>query len=135
MENQNLDLIKQSFPLVFQRKSIIASHFYAELFRLVPEARPLFRQDMSSQKEMLATVLTTLAKASFDPERMQEVVARMAHAHDGLGITEAQLRAGERALCHAVTAVIESKVSSETLAAWHLGIRRVIDEMIAPPGS
>ena len=133
MDTQNLNLIKDSFPSVFQHKAEIATRFYDRLFASVPEPRQMFRAEMATQKEMLASVLTTLAKASFDPEKLQDVIARLARSHAGLGITEAQFRAGETALMEALGTVMAPKLPPPALLAWQAAIRRVIAAMIDPP--
>lgn len=130
---QNLERIKSSFPLIFNHKSEIAARFYDRLFRDVPDVRPLFRADMSSQKEMLATVLTILAKASFEQHKVEEIVVRLARSHSALGISAAQFRLGEVALSEAVAEVVGDKMEPDILAAWQTAIRRVIDAMIDPP--
>ncbi|WP_319825582.1 globin domain-containing protein [Thalassovita sp.] len=133
MNQRNLYLIRLSFPLIFLHKAEIAARFYDRLFELAPQVRRLFRADLGAQKEMLAMVLTMLAKASFDAASVQGMIARLARSHGGLGITQAQFRAGETALSEALEQVVGSKVDAETLAAWQLAVRRVIQAMIDPP--
>lgn len=130
---QNLERIKSSFPLIFNHKSEIAARFYDRLFRDAPEVRAMFRADMTSQKEMLATVLTILAKASFEQHKVEEIVMRLARSHSVLGISAAQFRLGEAALSEAVADVVGHQLAPDVLVAWQVAIRRVIDTMIDPP--
>ncbi|MGR1581178.1 globin domain-containing protein [Thalassobius sp. S69A] len=133
MPNENLELIRHSFPLIFQHKAEITTKFYEGLFRDAPELRRLFSKEMNVQKDMLVSVLTTLAKASFDEGLVESMIARMARVHSGLGITSGQFRTGEAALLSALDQSVGDLLSETTLDAWKTAVRRVISAMIDPP--
>jgi hemoglobin-like flavoprotein len=132
---KNLDHMRQSFPVMFQHKGKIARKFYHNLFRDAPETREMFGHNMGAQREMLATVLTTLAKASFEPATVQQILARLARSHAGLGLTKKQFEVGEVALKTAINSTMEGKVSAEVLSAWQVAVRRVVEAMQNPPDS
>lgn len=133
MDERNLDLIKQSFPLVFQHKAEIASRFYEGVFRADPKMRAMFGPDLSRQKEMLAALLATMAKVSLDEESVHAIINRLARQHKGLGIKKSQFRIGEVALIDALEATLSSSLSPETMTAWRAAVQRVIEAMIHPP--
>ena len=133
MDLKNLDHMRQSFPVMFQHKGEIARKFYHDLFRDAPETRDLFGDSMSTQREMLAMVLTTLAKASFEPGSVQQILDRLARSHAGLGLSEHQFKAGQAALHNAITSTMTGKVPPEVLIAWQVAVRRVIEAMQTPP--
>lgn len=133
MPNENLELIRQSFPLIFQHKAEITTKFYDRLFREEPDLRQLFSKDMRAQKDMLVSVLTTLAKASFDEGSVETMIVRMARAHSGLGITPAQFQIGEETLLVALDQTVGPLLAEPTLEAWKTAVRRVIAAMIDPP--
>ena len=83
MPNENLELIRHSFPLIFQHKAEITTKFYEGLFRDAPELRRLFSKEMNVQKDMLVSVLTTLAKASFDEGLVESYVNFTGAGTDG----------------------------------------------------
>lgn len=133
MDVQNLEHMRQSFPVMFQHKAEISRMFYHDLFRDAPETREMFGETMGAQREMLAMALTTLAKASFKPETVQEVLNRLARSHAGLGLTQRQFKAGETALHNAITSIMTGKVDNDVLKAWQTAVRRVIEAMQNPP--
>ena len=133
MDLQNLEHMRQSFPVMFQHKAEISQKFYQDLFRDAPETREMFGDSMGAQREMLATVLTTLAKASFKPETVQQILFRLARSHAGLGLTERQFQVGEAALHNAITSTMTGKVDDDVLKAWQTAVRRVIEAMQNPP--
>lgn len=133
MDLQNLEHMRQSFPVMFQHKGEITRKFYHDLFRDAPETREMFGDNMGTQREMLATVLTTLAKASFKPETVQDILYRLARSHARLGLTTQQFEAGEAALHNAITSTMTGKVPVEVLTAWQTAVRRVIEAMRNPP--
>lgn len=133
MNEQNLQLMRQSFPVMFQHKAEISRLFYQTLFRDAPETEAMFGDSMGTQREMLATVLTTLAKASFKPDTVSGILDRLARAHAGLGLNERQFKVGEDALIGAISTVMSGQITDEVMAAWHAAVRRVIDAMQNPP--
>lgn len=135
MKEQTLDLMRQSFPVVFQHKAEISHHFYQLMFRDAPETRAMFSENMGEQREVMASVLTALAKTSIDPNAVQETLDRLARSHANLGLTPRQFEVGEAALRNALISTMTGKVPDEVLAAWLLAVRRVIEAMQEPPDS
>ena len=127
------DLIKQSFPVVFRHKSEIAGRFYELLFARQPGIRALFREDMTTQKEMIASLLCALAQVSFDQDTIPAMLERAVRSHAALGISEQQIRSAQTALSDAVDQTVGPKLTPEVLGAWHGAIRRVGDVMARPP--
>lgn len=133
MDIQHLNHMRQSFPVLFRYKAEISRKFYHTLFREAPETRELFGESMSAQREMLAMVLTTLAKASFQPDTLREVSNRLARSHSKLGLSTRQFDLAEEALRSAIVSTMHGRVSTEVLEAWKAAVRRVIQAMKHPP--
>ncbi len=57
----NVKLLRESFDLVIAREPSLTHRFYDNLFRLYPQAQPMFGRDSRAhQEKMLAEALVAL---------------------------------------------------------------------------
>jgi nitric oxide dioxygenase len=86
MTPEQIRLVKSSWQQVLPIRAAAADIFYARLFEIAPEVRPLFRRDIHSQGAMLMATLDTVV-ASLD--RVAEVLPtaeNLARRHVGYGV-------------------------------------------------
>lgn len=58
MTPQQIDLVQTAFRRIAPMQDVVADKFYARLFEIAPEVRPLFPDDMRQQKTMLMQMLS-----------------------------------------------------------------------------
>jgi hypothetical protein len=63
--------VQSSFARIAQRAEEFGVRFYANLFEVHPELRPLFREDMAAQTKMFMYILSSAVRGL---NRMPELV-------------------------------------------------------------
>ncbi|SES06550.1 Globin [Tranquillimonas rosea] len=66
MTPEDVRLVQTSFAQVFPHKARLTQRFYAHLFRIAPEMRPLFRNDPALQREKHASALGAIVRSLQD---------------------------------------------------------------------
>lgn len=93
--------------------------FYQELFRRLPEARKLFRDDLEEQGMRFLSTLGVIV-ASLDRDDLREgYLSRLAEGHAAYGVKPEQYGPMWEALAEALKAALEDRFDAETEAAWH----------------
>jgi len=93
MKSLDIDLVQSSFAAIYARKAEIAERFYIHLFVLMPEAKAMFGDEFSKQKEMFASMLTYCIKGLADQSSLGHASSNLAktHARFNLGTREADI--------------------------------------------
>jgi nitric oxide dioxygenase len=117
-------VVRETLPVVGAAIVDVTPVFYRRLFAAHPELeRDLFNrgnQAQGDQQRALAgsiAVYATLLVAEEGPEP-REVLARIAHKHASLGVTEAQYPIVHEHLFAAIVEVLGEAVTPEVAAAW-----------------
>jgi nitric oxide dioxygenase len=118
MTPDEVALVRESFKRMIARRDEVAAAFYARLFDLAPQVRPMFKGDMREQGRKLMTTVASVVGSldRFDDIRPSVVDLGVHHAHIGARpehygvVGEALLWAMEKELGPALT--------PETKAAW-----------------
>jgi nitric oxide dioxygenase len=117
-------VVRETLPVVGAAIGDVTPVFYRRLFAAHPELeRDLFNrgnQAQGDQQRALAgsiAVYATLLVAEEGPEP-REVLARIAHKHASLGVTEAQYPIVHEHLFAAIVEVLGEAVTPEVAAAW-----------------
>jgi hemoglobin-like flavoprotein len=88
MTPSDITLVKESFRKVLPIADQAAALFYARLFELQPELRPLFRGDLHEQGRKLMTMIG-IAVSSLDRlDAIVPAVRALGARHAGYGVTE-----------------------------------------------
>jgi hemoglobin-like flavoprotein len=89
VEPDTIFLVQSSFARIAERAEEFAPRFYANLFEVHPELRPLFRDDMAAQTKMFMYILSSAVRGL---NRMQEMVGGLrapGKRHAGYGVKRA----------------------------------------------
>lgn len=81
-------LVKDSFRKIVPIADQAAALFYARLFELDPELRPLFRGDMLEQGRKLMSMIATAVAALDRIETILPAVRALGARHAGYAVTE-----------------------------------------------
>jgi hemoglobin-like flavoprotein len=118
MTEDEIALVRESFAQLHRRKNETAELFYARLFEIAPEVRPLFKDDLAAQRinlmEFLAVAMATLR----DPEGLTILLRKLGRNHRGYGVQEGHYdRVGE-ALIWTLRMSLGSGFTPELERAW-----------------
>jgi len=86
MEETDIQLVQDSFAKVVPIKDTAAELFYARLFEIAPEAKPLFKGDMSEQGSKLMATLGVVVNGLRDLDAIVPVAQDLAIRHLGYGV-------------------------------------------------
>lgn len=79
--------MQDNWRQVVLQQDAFGRRFYERLFELAPEVRPLFKNDMHRQANMLVQALDLLVMTLDDFEKLQPIAAAFAVRHAGYGVT------------------------------------------------
>ena len=86
MTPDQIDLVQGSFAKVVPIKETAAELFYAKLFEIAPEVRPMFKGDMAEQGAKLMTTLGVVVNGLKDLGAVVPVAEKLAVAHVDYGV-------------------------------------------------
>ena len=88
MTPSTIALIRDSFRRLTPISDQAAALFYARLFELDPDLRPLFRGDMTEQGRKLMSMLGMVVGSLERLDTMMPVVRALGARHSGYGVSE-----------------------------------------------
>ena len=130
MQETEIDLVQKSFAEVAPRAGEAAELFYARLFEIAPEVRPLFKGDMADQGAKLMTTLGVVVNGLRDLDRIVPVAQELARLHVGYGVTAAHYPPVGAALVHTLKSALGERFDAETEAAWGVAYGTLSEVMI-----
>jgi len=86
MNPQEIKILQDSFTLVEPIADTAASLFYARLFELDPELRPLFKSDLKAQGEKLMSTIKLVVVGLDNPEKVIPAVQNLGRRHVDYGV-------------------------------------------------
>ena len=131
MTETDIRLIRASFAKVVPIAPTAAQLFYARLFEIAPETKPLFRGDMAEQGRKLMAMLGTVV-ASLD--RLDELVPAaqgLARRHVRYGVQPAHYAPVGQALIDTLARGLGEDFDPDTRAAWLVAYGTLSGVMIA----
>ncbi len=118
MNETQITLIQESFAKVVPIKQQAGEIFYAKLFEIAPEVRPLFKADVTEQAGKLMTMLGTVVNGLRDLDKIVPVAQRMAVEHAGFGVEPAHYAPVGAALIATLETGLGEDFTLETREAW-----------------
>ncbi len=115
---RQIELVRDSFAAVIPIRHTAATLFYARLFELAPEVRPLFPRDLDAQGAKLMAVLAAVVRDLDRPEAMRPDIDALALRHVGYGATAAHYPAVGAALIWTMEQGLGARFTDEVRAAW-----------------
>jgi hemoglobin-like flavoprotein len=131
MTPAQIALIRSSFAQVEPIREQAAAIFYARLFELAPEVRPLFKGDMSDQGRKLMAMLKTVVGTLDLLDILVPMVQRLAERHVGYGAQPAHYAVVGQALLDTLQAGLGPAFTAETREAWTVAYGTLASLMIA----
>ena len=132
LTDQNITDIRASWTALSMDPDSLTQTFYAELFRLAPEVKPLFgHSDMRSQRRKLAAAIGTVVHHADNLAPVVPVLHEMGSRHVRYGATEAHYDVVGQALIHAIGTVLGASFTDAVRDAWVLAYTAVASTMLA----
>lgn len=114
--------LRKSMAGILEHGQALADVFYAELFRRYPEVRPMFRQDMSVQKQKLLQTLEWIVGNLDRPAEVRTMARDLGKKHETYGAKAAHYPLVRDVLVESMAKVAGTSWSRELEADWRLAI-------------
>jgi nitric oxide dioxygenase len=118
MTPDNIRLVQASFAQVAPIAEQAASLFYARLFELAPEVRPLFRGDMAEQGRKLMAMLATVVGGLSRLDTLVPAARALAQRHVAYGAQPEHYAVVGTALLDTLAKGLGDDFTPEVRAAW-----------------
>jgi hemoglobin-like flavoprotein len=129
MDQRQVDLVRASFARLPQDAEAVGTLFYALLFKIDPELRPLFRGDMKRQSELLVTMIATAVENLDRLDLVLSAVRDLGRRHAGYGIKEVDYDTVETALLLTLAQALGGEFTPEVRQAWIACYRTLAEVM------
>ncbi len=130
MNQQQIDLIQDSFRQVVPIKDLAAKMFYERLFELDPSLKPLFRTSLAEQGQKLMAALATVVGGLKNWQRIEPVVRELGRRHVAYGTRPEHYDTVGAALLWTLEQGLGDAFSDEVKAAWTAAYQDVASTMI-----
>ena len=118
MTPEQIALVQGSFKSIVPIAAKAADLFYARLFEIAPEVRPLFPADLSGQKVKLVAMLATAVNNLHQLDVVLPAIRELGQRHQGYGVTAAHYAPVGAALLWTLEQGLGSAFAPEVKAAW-----------------
>lgn len=130
MTTQQIDLVKDSWPLVLLYRKEAGKLLYNELFTLAPETRKLFHGDIEKQEQKMLSTITLMVAKLKKLEDLTNEVHYLAKRHVEYEAKPEHFKILEKALMHMLAEVLKTKWDLETQKAWKAAYDVIANAMI-----
>ena len=118
MDDHSIQLVRESFDLVEPIAPQAAAAFYANLFRIDPSVRPLFRGDMIDQGERLMKMIGVAVAHLDAPDVLLPALQHLGQRHAGYGVRDSHYDSVGIALLKTLREGIGVAFTDDVEAAW-----------------
>jgi hemoglobin-like flavoprotein len=118
MTPHQIDLVQKTFAQVKPIAAAAAELFYARLFALDPSLRPMFRNDMTKQGQMLMSMIGAAVNGLSNLETLAPVVRRLGAGHVKYGVKTEHYATVGSALLWTLEQGLEDAFTPEVHDAW-----------------
>ena len=131
MNARQVDLVQTSFAQVQPIAALASELFYARLFDLDPDLKPLFHGDLGEQGHKLMTLLGVAVTNLNRPEVVRPALWRLGQRHAGYGVSEAHYEPVGAALLWTLEQGLGAAFTAEVRQAWSVVYAEVAATMKA----
>ncbi len=118
MDNQQIQLVQSSFLKIVPESFLASQFFYQELFRLAPQVKPLFKDDMDTQGAKLMHMLGRVVESLYEFDNLQQEVLALGRRHVAYGVDPTQYQYVKQALLSMLKRQLKSEFTVEVEQAW-----------------
>jgi nitric oxide dioxygenase len=131
MTPQQIELVQSSFSKVAPISDQAAAMFYARLFEIAPEVKPLFTGPMEEQGRKLMQMLATAVNGLRNLDAILPAVQDLARRHVGYGAQAEHYPAVGAALLWTLEEAMGDAFTDELKGAWATAYDTLSGAMIA----
>lgn len=126
----DIDCIRQSFHDFVRAADDSGGLFYARLFEIAPELRPLFRGDIRQQGVKLMSMLAAIVAQLNSYDQLRPLLEDLARSHVSYGATPEHYEVIGDTLAWTLDKTLGTRFDPIARDAWTRGYRALADAMI-----
>ena len=130
MTPEVIDRLEKSFQLIAPRAQQFVDLFYHRLFTNAPQVKPMFPEDMSSQKKKLLASLVLVVNNLRSPEKLRQPLLDMGARHAEYGTQPEHYPVVRDTLLETMAELAGDAWSDQLTADWSGAIDFVAGVMI-----
>ncbi len=111
-------LICTTWSRVHGQAESFSTTFYDTLFSLDPALRPLFRDDMTAQRERLVAMIDTAVRLLDQPDTLMPALRTLGKRHAGYGVRDEHYDVVCAALLHSLAEILRDEFTPAMRSAW-----------------
>jgi len=118
MTPKQIELVQASFTKVVPIAEAAAGLFYARLFELDPNLKPMFKGDIKRQGMMLMSMIATAVRGLSNTQALVPMVKNLGRRHVGYGVKDSHYAIVGQALMDTLEKGLGSDFDAATREAW-----------------
>jgi nitric oxide dioxygenase len=127
ISNHHKLLVVESFLSIASDTDRLAAQFYARLFELAPEVRPMFKGDMAEQGRKLMQMIHIAVNGLNKFDMLVPQLQTLGERHVSYGVTREQYMLVGEALLWALERTLRDRFTEETRDAWSMVYEAIVD--------
>lgn len=134
MQLEDVNLIRESAEILADLNVAATNAFYARLFQMQPDLRPMFPEDMFHQSDKLWETIVWVVESLEDFDAMSARLARLGARHSRIGVTREHYPVVVDALLQTLAEQVGEAWTKSHERAWRAGLGAVAEGMLAGSG-
>jgi hemoglobin-like flavoprotein len=134
LTEEDVRIVKESLPTIRTHLQPASMIFYENLFKIAPELRPMFREDLAGQGMKFFSTLHTIFDMLTAPEAAQSEMDDLSDSHTALGVKVEHFAPMREALDMTLTETLGQDFTPEIRDAWLRAYDDVAADMIRRAG-
>lgn len=130
MNQEQIELVQQTFARAARLGPHVAATFYAELLTIDPSLRQMFRGDMIVQGEKLMSMLAAITEGLQNPQELLPKVRALAVKHLEYGVEASHYAMVSKALLRTLKHELGHDFTPAAHEAWSIAYQFLADTMI-----
>ncbi len=118
LSDKQKKIVQKTFKVVAPKAAVLAADFYKRVFEIAPEARALFKGDMTEQGEKLMATLALAVNSLDKLESLMPALEALSHRHVEYGVQPEHYGVVGQALLETLKKHLGAKFDAETKKAW-----------------
>lgn len=135
LTQKDVALVRTSLDTVTRAFAPGSTFFYDNLFRLAPDLKPLFRDDIAGQGMKFLTTLRIIVDGLGHPQELDEDLKPLAEGHSALGIGPGDFDTMREALIGTFRDVLGDRFTPDLETAWRAAFDEIAARMVALGGT
>ena len=126
--------IRATMEELKEHREPAGTSFYENLFRISPELRPMFREDMTGQGMKFLSTLAVIVDTIGDEARLDPKLDELGRDHAALGVRAEHYAPMREALMATMKQYLGGDFTPEVEAAWERAYGQIAGRMLAAGG-